>query len=143
MSYCFAFSIISFILKMLLQVGTIFPQLGNAVYGDRPVIIGFLHLVFLGFVTFFLLAFLIEEGYFTYNNKTASFPFIVFATGILLNEFLLMLQGLGILLNTNNDIYKWLLWGTAIILFTGALLIAAYRWYVKNKTEKNNKKAIH
>jgi hypothetical protein len=137
-----AFSVISFILKMLLQVGTIFPQLGDAVYGDRPVIIGFLHLVFLGFVTFFLLALLIENNFFTYKNKIALFPFIIFATGILLNEFLLMLQGLGILFNTNNDIFKWLLWGTAIVLFTGAVSIAASRFYVKRKIEKENKKAI-
>lgn len=131
-----AFSVISFILKMLLQVGTIFPSLGDAVYGDRPVIIGFLHLVFLGFVTFFLLAILIEKNFFTYNNKVILFPFFIFATGILLNEFLLMLQGLGILLNTNNDIFKWLLWGTAIILFTGALLIALSRFYINNRISR-------
>jgi hypothetical protein len=120
-------SVISFTLKMVLQVGTIFPSLGNAVYGDRPVIIGFLHLVFLGFITFFLLALLIENGYFQLNGKLIQWPFIIFASGIILNEFLLMLQGLGILLNTNSDIYKWLLWGVAIVLFTGALTIAITR----------------
>lgn len=124
------FSIISFALKMLLQVGTIFPRLGNAVYGDRPVIIGFLHLVFLGFITFFILSLLIENGYFTFRNKLILFPFIVFSTGIFANEILLMSQGLGILLQTNNDIYKWLLWGAAIILFTGALSIACTRLYI-------------
>ena len=133
------FSIISFVLKMLLQVGTIFPQLGNAVYGDRPVIIGFLHLVFLGFITFFLLALLIENGYFTYRNKVVLFPFIVFSIGIILNEVLLMLQGLGILLNTNNDIFKWLLWGTAIILFAGALLIAISRIILSQKNKVTQK----
>jgi hypothetical protein len=127
------FSVVSFVLKMLLQVGTIFPQLGNAVYGDRPVIIGFLHLVFLGFITFFLLALLIENGYFTSNNKLIAFPFIIFSAGIILNEFLLMLQGLGILFQTNNDIYKWLLWIAAIILFTGALMIALARLVAKKK----------
>jgi hypothetical protein len=43
------FAVFSFTLKMTLNVGTIFPQLGNAVYGFMPIIIGFLHLVFLGF----------------------------------------------------------------------------------------------
>lgn len=121
------FSMISFALKMLLQVGTVFPQLGNAVYGDRPVIIGFLHLVFLGFVTFFLLSGFIENGYFTKEKKLIALPLIWFAVGIFANEFLLMLQGLGVLLQTNSDIYKWLLWGAAIILFTGALFIAVTR----------------
>lgn len=132
------FSILSFLLKMLLQVGTIFPQLGNAVYGDRPVIIGFLHLVFLGFVTFFLLCKLIENGFFSYQNRLVRFPLIWFAIGIFANEFLLMLQGLGILLKTNNSIYQWLLWGAAIILFTGAFLIACTRLYIviKLRTKK-------
>lgn len=124
------FSIISFALKMVLQIGTVFPQVGNAVYGDRPVIIGFLHLVFLGLLTFFLFAILIENGYFSRENKVVLFPFFVFSAGIFLNEFLLMLQGLGILFNTNNDIYKWLLWVTAIILFVGAVLIALARWSI-------------
>jgi hypothetical protein len=124
------FSIVSFALKMVLQIGTVFPQVGNAVYGDRPVIIGFLHLVFLGLLTFFLFAILIENGYFSRENKVVLFPFFVFSAGIFLNEFLLMLQGLGILFNTNNDIYKWLLWVTAIILFIGAVFIALARWSI-------------
>jgi hypothetical protein len=121
---------------MLLQVGTIFPQLGNAVYGDRPVIIGFLHLVFLGFITFFLLALLIDNGYFTIKNKIVLFPFIVFATGIITNEILLAIQGLGILLQTNDAIFKLLLWGAAIILFTGALLIVLARLRVIGSLKK-------
>jgi hypothetical protein len=121
------FAIFSFCLKMLLNVGTIFPQLGNAVYGDRPVIIGFLHLVFLGFLTFYLLSALLENNYFTKNNKIIVLPFYIFSFGILANEFFLMIQGLGILFKTNNEIYKWLLWFTSILLFLGALFILLSR----------------
>lgn len=121
------FSIFSFGLKMLLNAGTIIPQLGNAVYGDRPVIIGFLHLVFLGFLTFYLLAQLIEDGYFTRHDKTITYPFYVFSFGIIANEVLLMTQGLGVLFKTNSDIYKWLLWGAAILLLIGAILIGVAR----------------
>lgn len=129
------FSAFSFVLKMLLAVGTIFPKLGNAVYGDRPVIIGFLHLVFLGFVTFYILSNLIESGYFIRKEKLIVFPFIVFSSGIISNEIVLMLQGFGILLQTNNDIYKWLLWGASILLFTGALLLtfSRFRIILQNK----------
>src|SRR5689334_3082036 len=49
-----ACSLASFMIKMLLQMGTIIPALGNAVFGYRPIIIGFLHLVFLGFVSFYI-----------------------------------------------------------------------------------------
>lgn len=118
---------LSFCLKMLLQVGTIFPSLGNAVYGDRPVIIGFLHLVFLGFVTFFILSTLISSQYFTRKGKVIRFPFVVFVSGVIANEILLMIQGLGILFKTNSHIYQWLLWAASILLFLGASLIAFSR----------------
>ncbi len=133
------FSFTSFFIKSLLQVGTILPDLGNAVYGDRPVIIGFLHLVFLGFISFYILSVLIEAEFFTKEKKPIRFPLILFAVGIIANELLLMSQGLGILFKTNNSIYKWLLWGAAILLFTGALLIAISRGLVilyKNKSHQ-------
>ena len=63
------FAMISFAIKMLLQTGTIFPDLANMVFGFRPIIIGFLHLVFLGFVTFYLLAHLIETGGFNWKKQ--------------------------------------------------------------------------
>ena len=118
------FSFLSFSLKMILNAGTIIPSLSNAVYGDRPVIIGFLHLVFLGFVTFYILSALVEDGYFSrQNGRPVAAPFILFSTGIISNELILMLQGLGILFKTNSYLFNWLLWITAIILFMGALLI--------------------
>ena len=129
------FAAFSFALKMILNVGTIFPALGNAVYGDRPIIIGFLHLVFLGFLSFYLLATLVQDNYFTKNKKIISFPLFIFFLGIIANELLLMLQGLGILFNTNNDIYKWLLWGASIILFFGAVYIFIARLSVTKRAK--------
>ncbi|HEY9364165.1 MAG TPA: hypothetical protein VIQ00_12940 [Chitinophagaceae bacterium] len=130
------FAVFSFGLKMVLNVGTIFPTLSDAVYGDRPVIIGFLHLVFLGFLTFYLLASFIDDNLFTKRNKIIWYPFLVFSFGIVANEFLLMLQGLGILFKTNHEIFKWLLWAASIILFAGACLIAFARLLVKRQESK-------
>ena len=114
---------LSFGLKMFLNVGTIIPQLGNAVYGDRPVIIGFLHLVFLAFVTFFIHARLIEAGYFHRKGKVMRFPFFVFAFGVISSEILLGVQGLEILFKSNNYLYNWLIWGSSIVLFLGGFMI--------------------
>ena len=121
----FILSFLSLALKMLLQIGPIFPYLGNAVYGDRPLIIGFLHLVFLGFLTFYLLSSFIEEGFFTLRGKTIAWPFYLFGLGIVVNEALLMLQGLGILFFYNTSLYNWLLWINSIILFVGSGMIAS------------------
>jgi hypothetical protein len=127
----------SFGLKMALNVGTIFPKLGNAIYGNRPLIIGFLHLVFLGFVSFYILSSLIEDNFFKSKNQQIKFPFLLFGFGIIANESLLMLQGLEILFKTNSTLYSWLLWGVSIILFMGAAAILfSYLTADKYNTQK-------
>lgn len=135
------FSFFSFIIKMCLQIGTIIPTLGNAVYGDRPVIIGFLHLVFLGFVTFFMLSNFIESGYFIKNKKTIAFPFYLFSFAIIYNESLLMIQGLGVLFKTNSYLYSLLLWTASIFLLAGSITILVVRFTVKkyNRTSIEGK----
>ena len=119
------FSLASFGIKTFLNAGTVIPSLGNAVYGDRPVIIGFLHLVFLAFVSFFILGQFAEEGLFHKQGRLIKMPLIVFAIGVFLNEILLAIQGLGILFMTNSQIYSWLLWIAAIVLLVGSVMIAA------------------
>jgi hypothetical protein len=108
---------------MLLQCFTIFPKIGDAVFGNRPIIIGFLHLVFLAFVTLFIL------GYFIYSRlqKTGrgfyKWGLIVFSSGVILTEVILMTQGLGAMFLMSNSLVPWLLWMTSILLFIGATMI--------------------
>jgi hypothetical protein len=137
-----AFAAVSFALKLSLNVGTIFPALGDAVYGARPIIIGFLHLVFLGFLTFFILSLLIEYGYFTKGIKLIKYPFIVFVVGIFANEALLGIQGLSILFQTNSFLYNWLLWFASILLFIGAVSITLVRLWLSNLENAHEKRAI-
>ena len=120
-------SMISFVIKMMLQAGTIIPQLAKIVFGDRPAIIGFLHLVFLGFVTFFILSFYFSIKAFNVKNTLTRFALIFFSSAIILNEIILMCQGVGILFDTNSQIFSWLLWIGANLLFTGTVLIMATR----------------
>lgn len=117
-------SFVSFIIKMVLTIGTIYPPLGNAVYGARPVIIGFLHLVFLAFVSFYILSNTIRDGFFTRNNKVIAYPFYVFGAGVVVNEIFLMLQGLELLFKSYNPIYVQILWYGAILLLAGAVCLA-------------------
>ena len=111
--------------------------MGNAVYGNRPVIIGFLHLVFLGFVTFYILSNLIEHDLFSRNGKVIVYPFYIFSFAIIFNETILMLRGLGILFKNNSSIYNWFLWIAAIMLLLGATLVmsARFKLYEKEKTK--------
>jgi hypothetical protein len=131
--YFFLFWITSFCLKLLLNAGTTIPQLSDEVYGDRPIIIGFLHLVFLGFVSFFIFSTLIEEQVYLVRKFAWRIPLYIFSVGIFANELFLMVQGLGILLKFNSAIYPWLLWFAAITLFTGALFIVVTYYIQKSR----------
>ena len=48
----------------------------------------------------------------------------VFTTVVILNELVLMLQGLGIMFKQNSLIYPWLLWFIGIGLFLSSSMIA-------------------
>ena len=126
---------VSFIIKMVLTVGTLYPPLGNAVYGARPVIIGFLHLVFLAFVSFYILSHNLEQGYFTSRNRVKVYPFYLFGAGVLANELVLMVQGLGVLFKTSSEFFNQALWASAILLFAGALALTVsfYQCRLQNK----------
>lgn len=119
------FAMLSFVVKTLLQMGTIVPDLGNTIFGYRPIIIGFLHLVFLGFVSFYLLSRHIDEGIFNRQSPFAKGALSLFAFGIIAQEVVLMIQGIGLLTGSAPHIYHWMLWGLSLLLFLGALLIAA------------------
>jgi len=114
-------------LKIFLQIFTLFPVVGNAVFGDRPVIIGFLHLVFLGFVTLFLMAWFAQNGFLNLNSGFTKFALGIFTAAVILNEAVLMTQGLGAMFIKSSNIFPWLLWVLSIMLLLGALLIAMAR----------------
>ena len=89
-SACWMLSLFAFSVKILLQGLSVVPALGRFAFGIRPVIIGYLHLVFLGFVSFFLIGFFLSEKLYAFG-RTALFLFIA---GVLANEVFLLLQGL-------------------------------------------------
>lgn len=126
------FSMVSFCIKILLQISTIIPELAYTVFGFRPIIIGFLHLVFLGLVTFYILAHLVERGEFNLRHSFTKNSLIAFSGAIILNELILLVQGFGLLLSVSNNIYGWLLWIASILLFFGSLFIYLARFQINN-----------
>ncbi|HVZ57562.1 MAG TPA: hypothetical protein VG870_12935 [Chitinophagaceae bacterium] len=128
----------AFVLKILLQLGMLHPGLAHAIFGNRPAIIGFLHLVFLGLVTFFILSMYIDWGELDRRRTLAGAGLLVFSAGILLNEIILMVQGLGILFQSASFIYPWLLWGASAVLLAGSLLVAWGRFQAGAKKQDGN-----
>ena len=121
------FSLVSFAIKMLLQTGTSIPALGNAVFAYRPIIIGFLHLVFLGLVSFYFLAEFLLEGNLVLKDRRTRVAIVYFSSAIIINETILLSDGIGLMLDYGNPIYGWLLWFASILLFTGTAILLTAR----------------
>ena len=54
-------SFLALTIKFMLQSGSVIPSLSTLAFGFRPIVIGYLHLVLLGFTTLFLLGSMLED----------------------------------------------------------------------------------
>jgi len=121
-------SLFAFSVKILLQGLSVVPFLGRFAFGIRPVIIGYLHLVFLGFVSFFLIGFYLLEKLYVFGRMALIF----FIAGVLANEVFLLLQGMYALAENgwgNSGIY---LLGASLSIFTGLSLFLAHQFRRRN-----------
>ena len=124
----------SFALKIFLQCFTIFPGIGNEIFGNRPIIMGFLHLVFLGFTSLFVLAYFAKKGYLDISLRSTRTGLLVFALAVLLNETLLMSQGLATtMLLPGGNVFPWLLWLAGLCLLFGISLVYIARRHTLKK----------
>lgn len=109
-------------IKLLLQLGSTIPSLSVLAFGFRPIVIGYLHLILLGVITLYLLGFFMHQQYISLSAGSVR-AVKVFVSGIILNELLLMVQGIAAMTYTPLPYINELLLGAAILLFTGILLI--------------------
>ncbi|MBK7377060.1 MAG: hypothetical protein KTQ13_01770 [Ferruginibacter sp.] len=116
------FSAVALTAKLLLQLGSTVPSLSDLAFGFRPIVIGYLHLVLLGVISLFLLGYFFAGEYIHANKKT-SFSVFLFASGVILNEILLMVQGVSAMSYTGVPFINELLLATAAVLFSGAFLL--------------------
>lgn len=115
-------SAIAFTIKLLLQSGSIHPELSQLSYGFRSIIIGYLHLVLLAVTSIFIIGYIISFELIPITKKLIIGIFI-FVSGIIINELLLMVQGVAALTYTGTPYINELLLATAIILFSGILIM--------------------
>ena len=85
---------LAFIAKIILQGLSAIPQLNTYAFGVRPIVIGFLHLVLLVFVSLFLIGYFLEKGMLTVTGRSAKMVAFVLLASVLLNELFLLLQGI-------------------------------------------------
>ncbi|MBX9783593.1 MAG: hypothetical protein K2X48_09900 [Chitinophagaceae bacterium] len=112
----------AFTIKMLLQVLSAVPLLNMYAFGLRPVVIGFLHLVLLVFVSVFLMGYLFQEGFLTLHRATKKAAWL-FLTGVLLNELVLMMQGIAAISYSTIPYSNYLLLLTAAMILMSLLVV--------------------
>jgi hypothetical protein len=115
----------SLFLKLILQFACVFPFLNKFVFGYRPVIIGYLHLIFLGIVTCFLLGISIASHVINLSRRKNITGVIVFMTGFVLTELGLVMHGLSVVIIVAIPLLPAILFCAAVLMLTGiALLIS-------------------
>ncbi|HVU53835.1 MAG TPA: hypothetical protein VHD83_02215 [Puia sp.] len=114
----------AFIIKLTLQALSVIPRLGSLAFSHRSVIIAYLHLVVLGFVTFMLLGFFISQGLLTLRAGAARTGLLLFIVGVALNEFLLLIQSLMQFSSMVWGAAGYCLLGAALVMSAGALLVS-------------------
>ncbi|MDE3237190.1 MAG: hypothetical protein KGO81_14670 [Bacteroidota bacterium] len=91
--WLFTLSAFALSIKLVLQLASVIPSLSQLAFGFRPIVIGYLHLVLLGVITIFIIAYLVNYHYLQFNRNTKN-GILVFVVGVILNEVLLMIQGI-------------------------------------------------
>ncbi len=119
-------SLIAFSIKIILQALSAIPSLSYLAFGFRPVVIGYLHLILLGFVTLFILGYFVHHQLLPLSSRGRKNGLVIFATGIILNELFLFLQGVAAINSTIIPAINYFLLAAAIILFTGIFLLMGF-----------------
>lgn len=114
---------IALVIKLLLQLGSTVPSLSDLAFGFRPIVIGYLHLVLLAVISLFIIGFVISENIVS-NNRGLITGAYVFTAGIMLNELLLMLQGIAAMSYESIPYMDLSLLVAGVVMFFGLLLMA-------------------
>lgn len=117
-------SLLAISLKFLLQTVSSIPSLSQWVFGFRPIVIAYLHLVLLAGISIFLIAILFLKGYIHLVPSALKWAYWLLS-GIVVNELLLIMQGLAgfisfPLLYINESLLWaaiWILSGTIGLLY--------------------------
>ncbi|MGA9588639.1 MAG: hypothetical protein WBV11_02285 [Salegentibacter sp.] len=120
----FSFALLNFILKVVLQSSSIFPEIAAVSHQLRNLVIGFIHLMMLGVISGFLFAFLFQSSLVKPNSRLLSWGAGIFLTGFIATEAILFGQGgmyyfsLGILPQYNLILFLF-----SCLLVIGILII--------------------
>jgi hypothetical protein len=83
-------------IKVIMQSLSLSPELANVAFSFRPLVIGYLHLIFICVVSFFIFGYLIQFQKLKFSTSYAAYYGVIFfVLTSLANEFVLFLQAFG------------------------------------------------
>lgn len=132
-NWLFYLPILALTLKFTLQAISVIPSLSQLVFGFRPIVIAYLHLVLLGIYSLFLIGFMFKQEIIKPSRAIKLFT-VIFILGVLCNELFLGIQGVGALFYIPIAYINQMLLAAALILLIGATGIATVSLRAKAMT---------
>ena len=115
-------SAVALTIKLTLQLGSTIPSLSTLAFGFRPIVIGYLHLILLAVISLCIIGMMIADKHIEYK-KTGLQGIRLFTAGIIINELLLMVQGIGAIRYYPLPGINELLLAASLIMFSGITLL--------------------
>jgi len=120
----FIVSFCSLLLKELIQVIIIYPGMAQTVFILRNYIVAYLHLIFLGVTTTFLLGYTWQKGVLVIQSVVARFSIALIVSCIFIIELLLAIMGsLSWAGKSNPPIFYALVFAFSLSIVTGILIL--------------------
>lgn len=118
-------------IKLGLQLVSTIPSISQLVFGFRPIVIAYLHLVLLCIISLFLLNY-INGFMFIKQDKNSKISLWIFICGIFINEFILGIQGVAGLS------YNMIPFANEILFINSCLIIIGIvGYFISLKTKTN------
>lgn len=132
-SYLFVFTML--IGKHLMEFGLLYLPFAEVIYETRSVVVGYLHLLLLGFISMFIFNLYQSTGLLDETKKRVTFGIAIFLGGFMLNEGLLFTAGLCEWFDRKVFTFQneGLLIAT-ILLFTGIITVWRSLFSIKKKS---------
>jgi hypothetical protein len=131
--WLWGFAFLAMILKITMQAFSVIPSVSHFAFGFRPIVIGYLHLVLLGLVSFFILGFLVQQKLLDISKSLARRGLAFFIAGVVFNEALLMIQGIWSIWYETVPYTSQALFLMAVIMFLGLLQFLAAQKILRTK----------
>lgn len=130
----------AFIIKLILMTLSTIPYLSQFAFGYRPVVVGYLHLSFIGVTSLFIFGY-INEFIHRFQSRVSGIGALIFVLGFVGQELVLMFQGLEAMSVQPVKSANILLFYCAIMMAAGLIWITA--GVIRARSEETGPVRVH